>query len=365
MLERESTATLKPFRVVALGGKVTLTVLATAPPSVVNDASKGFASTEAKFDVGTGTPMSCTVLGKQLNVGDFVRRLLTIPPGADGAIETAARMAGRRAYVQVTGIFVWGPKNSRTLAGPKVAVLPMSHSMLVCVHDEPGYQKTFERVAATAVKTLQPYADRPAPRYSEVQQATDGGANVGVGLIRVYDRRDGKRAEVDVMTLLFFGGGKLHSIDGAVMDVTAASGALVSESSATVQDGRLVSRLVTTRTAPDEYLVAGTLDGTRVKTRLHAKQRVMTDETRAPVLLSVANGTVATASYADLDTSDSPVKITTWTAKRLTGRKLLLSTDTDAETCLVDARGLCSVVDMTKGVGAGLVIRRVDARGTL
>jgi hypothetical protein len=238
-------------------------------------------------DIGGTQPLSCFVYGDRIDAAGSYQAMVSSMVEESGIEPLAAEL------VDVTNVngsplllfsMVYRAKRvGQSGTGVvKLAILPHDVHSLACLHDEPGFEKTFRRVTATLAGGLRrgkARAPRDTARFAELHLARIQGRAAGFQEQRLEVQPDGTRKLVVIATQLF-NRSPTELVGGDNQDVTvaAADGTLVSHVSVEVEGGEVSEQLKLEREGKSlSYAYSGTVSGKKLEGRFDAARPLATD----------------------------------------------------------------------------------------
>lgn len=179
------------------------TVEAVAAPKV----TAGEAAEELTLSLGTEQALTCTVFAKRIDPGAAIWRLaesvkknlklLVARPVDVLAVAGSPLVLGELGYQVDT-------EKGPMVGQLKIAVYAHDAHSVLCVHDEPGYTKTFARVVKGLAASLQGGGkdERVRARFAEVSVMRLGGMAIGYAEHVVWERKEGGRVSASYQTQL-------------------------------------------------------------------------------------------------------------------------------------------------------------------
>ncbi len=224
-------------------------VEAAAAPEV----KAGDGSEEIAVSLGTEQALSCTIFAKRIDVGATTWRL------AESVKKSLKLLVARPVdVVAVAGsplVLTELGYQVDTEKGPmigqlKVAVYAHDAHSLLCLHDEPGYAKTFARVVKGLAASLQGGGKdgRTGGRFAELAVMRIGGMAIGYSEHVLWDRKGGGRLSATYGTqLLPRGPTDLVAVDSYAEEEIDAQDLLAAGSYAHVTNGEGDTQIRITR----------------------------------------------------------------------------------------------------------------------
>ena len=208
---------------------------------------------ELTIPLGTGQPLTCTAVPKRLDAAAAIWRM------ADSAKQSVTLTLARPMSVEavdgsalVLAVAVYQAPSEK---GPMVGLLKLAvfahdaHSLL-CVHDEPGYGKTFERIVKGLAASLKGGGEdtRAGARFAELSVMRIGEQVVGYSEHVVWDRKGGGRVAGQYgAQLLPRGPADLVAVDTYSEEEIDAKDLLVKGTYAHVTNGEVDTRMALAR----------------------------------------------------------------------------------------------------------------------
>jgi len=249
----------------------TARVSASGTPEV--EQGTGFAMVE--IPVGSEEPVRCQVFGNDIDAG--------------GALSHVFANAGRKVQlkkvlpwsVQVVGdtpaAFIDALYSAKTEKGDaigqlKVAIHPAAGHPVLCIHDEVGYRKTFERITTELCESFKLASGRPPePAFVEVQSARIGA--MPVGFEKRVLVRTGKEREMTTVTTMMLPTkeGLLQLIDDYRVEHIDEENLIARGAWVQAIASRVTVHIELERVKPGLYKYGGELKGKKVSGELQVK----------------------------------------------------------------------------------------------
>lgn len=244
----------------------TATVAASAGPVVA--MHEGFY--QLSVPIGGEIPAECllyrdaldsaTTLSKLIDelLADFAQtRIVKIDAGTFGALP----------YLYQETLYLTESRAAGVLKG---IVVPVGDSTLACLHDEPGYNRTFVDMVGGLAGSLRIGAAEPeAWKFREILIWQLQDMNVGFTINRVGHPDGGEiRSEVETAVVLPRSAQETLTLDGYDVVFETGDGELVTGRYAEATSGELTLSVNIEKTAPHSYRVSGEFQGKAVNTQL-------------------------------------------------------------------------------------------------
>ncbi len=310
---------------VATVGQRRLKLEAAGPVRVARDEAHRLSTLE--LPLGTQLPVQCFLYEGPLDTGATLARTVRSVAGKPGLTVASVRVLAielvekEPSLLAEVGYLVDGPGGKR--AGQlKLFLVPTGPAPVMCLHDEPGYRKTFQRVAAKLAALLvrsTPTAG-PAPVYRTLSLSTAGPMPVGFESSQLVKREDGSRVMVTLSTMVMARSPtEWMAQDIATTSELDAAGYVASRRVVVVANGEAQLDLTATRAAGGRYDFKGTASGKPLSGSFKAKQakglwsdvlitRAVRDE-----LLTSKRPTLVVEQY---EPTLNPLAVTVFTARR-------------------------------------------------
>ncbi len=220
---------------------------ATAPEVKVADGAE-----ELAISLGTEQTLRCTLFPKRLDVAATIWRvtesvkknlkLLVVRPVEVSAVAGSALVVSELVYQTSSDR---GPMVGQL----KIAIYAHDGHSFLCLHDEPGYGKTFVRAAKGLAASLQGGEDpRAGARFAEVAVMHIAGLPIGYSEHVVWDRKGGGRVATSYgAQLLPRGPTDLVAVDSYSEEEIDAKDLLASGRYAHVTNGEADAKIHLTR----------------------------------------------------------------------------------------------------------------------
>jgi hypothetical protein len=277
-MDRElSPLPARPFKTLA---GVEGTVEGAAAPTVKAEGD----AEEVEVSLGTGQALSCTIFPVRLDAAAAVwryaeqaKRSVTVTAATPVG---AAVVAGSPVVFAILVYRVDGPKGP--LVGmAKLGVYAHDAHSLLCVHDELGYGKSFERIVKGLAGSLRGGVDdaRAGARFAEVELMRIGELAIGVSERVVWDREGGGHVvKQRASQLLPRGGADLYALDSTSEEVVDAKDLLEQGVYSHAANGEIDAAMQLTRAQDGvTYRYEGEKDGKRLEGTFATKAGLSTD----------------------------------------------------------------------------------------
>jgi len=257
-------APLPKQRVTSTEGIFTAEVEAAAAPKLTRHEG----STRLEIPLGTEAPLSCFVYERPIDAAGAVLAVAKAVQGHKGATVRSLAptdvsvVAGAPVMFVDMDYEVAAPGGSANAGRLKLMVSASPELPLLCVHDEPGYARTFQRVTTGLAATLQvPGPPRAPVPMAELRVLKLDGRLAGFDW-RTERSLDGgaRRSEVTTSLLLPEASNAPRAEDRTVTTVTDGAGQLQEQRHAHAEDGQLTLQ-VTLRREPPPKAAAGAKAG--------------------------------------------------------------------------------------------------------
>ena len=242
----------------ASGTGFTLEVEGTAPPEV--QAVEG--QQLVKVDLGTKGPMQCFVHAQPLDAAGAMAAVLGAAQKSvkfRGVAITDVKMVEEQPVLFANADYLAEVNGNKAMGQLKMMVHVRGNSSLMCMHDEPGYQESFKRVALGAAATFAPTGwTKPGHHYVEIQVVHMGSATLGFSHHACTRTKSGTQCDSTDALLAARGPGQFIAVDTVSKETSDADGVVTSKLFLHAEGGELSTNLQVTRTAPSEYGFKGT-----------------------------------------------------------------------------------------------------------
>ena len=230
-------------------------------------------------EIGAGGTIECYVLTNEPDLATLVIELGEI--NIDFMSEQYGEVANKglydldagaiegKPYLALDWMYTVGEAPEAKAALTKVRVAANDTTIQACVHNGLGYRETLERVFRTFVTSLDyPTTATPA-YYREVVKMSFGEQPVGVMWMSYTLDADG---DTEIRTgdaqLMPVDTGAVRSSDTVSVSYSSPDGQLINKSSATVENGELVTHVDLLPDAEGDWVVSGTFQGKGLTARL-------------------------------------------------------------------------------------------------
>lgn len=265
-MAREATLAGSRHTVSAEDRFFTATVAASAAPAVAQH--EGFY--QLTVPIGGEIPAECLLYRDALDSATTLRNLIN--ELLDGFSTTRiakidAGTFGPLPYVYLESLYLTDQKAAGVLKG---IVVPVGDSTLACLHDEPGYSRTFvDMVGGLAGSLRIGDAESEAWKFQEILVWRLNDMNVGFTVNRVAHPDEGEiRSVVETAVVLPRSVEETLTLDGYDVVFETEDGELVAGMYAEATSGELTLSVNIEKTAQHSYTVSGEFQGKAVNTRL-------------------------------------------------------------------------------------------------
>lgn len=253
-------------QVAAIGAR-RLKLEASGPVKVTRD--EAHALTTLELPIGTQLPVQCFLYQTAIDTGATLARMVRSigeRPGLAVAnvrvlsIELVENQPSVLAEVQYLADSPLGKQGGQL----KLFLVPTGSSPVLCLHDEPGYRKSFQRVAARLASLLLKSTppSGPLPSYRTVSVTTAGPMPVGFDSFELVPRADGTRVIVSLSTMVVpRSPTEWMAADTATTSELDAQGYVSSRRVLMAANGEAQLDLTATRGAKGRYDFKGTAQG--------------------------------------------------------------------------------------------------------
>ncbi len=214
--------------------------------------------------VGTETPMVCYLYPEGIDAGATLTNVAALV-GKTGKlhelrpVDVVAVDENPAMFVEIDYLFDGG---EGPLAGRlKAMVFPHPAHPLLCMHDEFGFSKAFQRVALGLARSLSAKTDFVTARYGELQVLKVNGQPFGFTRMLIRDGADGSSAYEWVGARLVPTKEGMDAVDEAKTAISDAQGRLVAVGYAASTNGELTLQAEASRKAANEYTFQGVKEG--------------------------------------------------------------------------------------------------------
>jgi hypothetical protein len=261
---------LKRVIVKGPGGAWTAEIEASGEP-VIKEV-EGLSIVEAP--IGGSAKVRCQVLAEEVDPGDTIGQLL----GSASEKVQFQRVAPWAIHVvaEAPAIFVdalyHAPTTGGKVAGElKIAMLSASAQPVLCMHDEPGYRQTFERVTMGFFQSLKG-RDKPQGDFVELQIATLD--KLPVGFHKVILAREGAARQIHSTGLLMLpvSQSELRIQDEITIETLDEKDRLNEGTWVEASGGAVTMKLQLKRVKGALYRYEGDVQGKKIAGELRAKE---------------------------------------------------------------------------------------------
>lgn len=340
---------LKAMRVSALDGKFEGTVLSTAAPKVAGETNdEGLALASLEIPIGTAEPVRCSVSPGRADASRFFAHFMNAARTQRPVVSVVARPSGSVMFLSAT----YTGKGGAGLV--KMAVAPRAVGSLACIHDEVGYQASFEKVFLSAIDGRA--AAGGDSDYVEVAQVSERKKPVGFVEIRARATADGGREAAESFVALAQKGDRRAFLEGMTISKVDKKGELVEMTYVHLVDGVLYEVVKVERKGAS-YSYSGEREGKAVSGAIPTKGPLSAWIGQLAAVRAVAKGERPELRYLVVNDSDLPAA--SEVVLRREGGKLVKQEGEGRAEITVDASGVVS-----RSVRGELELERLLARGT-
>jgi hypothetical protein len=282
----------------------------------------------------------------------------------------AVAVADRSPLLFAEIVYSADSPEGKRLGHAQIGVHAHDARSVVCEHDEPGYEKTFQRVVTGLASTLQGGGEdaRSVARYREIHVTRVGDVPVGFTEHVVWDRKGGGRvAKVWTSQLLPRSPTELVAKDGYAEELYDGKDLLELGSYVNAEGGEIAARMKLTRAKDGvSYAYDGEQEGKKLSGTFRTRSGLATDlwfaRRFAKARAHGPKGEVRAQGY-DLEANPAgPLEISYRKDPKRT-RGVALSVGPVQLSGVLDDAGLVAESQVPVGP-ATLLIRRVFVQGT-
>ncbi len=370
-LKKAFARELPPLQVVRFEtpGGLKGAVEAKVPPSV----EKGDQAETVTVDLGTAQPVRCTIVRSRLDAAAFVQRyvngvkdrvsVLSIRP-----VAVAVAASSPLLFAEI--VYSTDSAEGKRLGHAQLGIHAHDARSIVCEHDEPGYEKTFQRVVTGLASTVAGGGEdtRPGARYREIHVTRVGEMTVGFTEHVVWDRQGGGRvAKVWTSQLLPRSPTEIVAKDGYSEEVSDARDVLQNGVYVNADGGEISARMTLTRGKDGlSYAYDGEQEGKKLQGTFRTRAGLATDLWFARRFDKARGygpkGEVRAQGY-DLEANPAGPLDIAYRKDPKRARGVALSVGPVQLTGVVDDAGIVSESEVPVGP-ATLIIHRVFVQGT-
>lgn len=283
-------------------GKFTLTTEAGGEPTFSAE-TEGMAT--AEIPVGTASPLTCFVYPHRIDPAGALS--LVVGSISEGPIQVQSVVPTHVAVLNETPVmFVrmdyLTKVEGRDAGGQvKLAVSAQPDVSLLCVHDEVGYSKSFQRWVGAIAGSLKRQGSNPEPaRFREVQIMTFNQQPVGFDQRSLYQRGDARVMETYSSMLIPRSASQVVASDNVTIEEVDAKGQ-VTQATYVKSMNNEVSSNITLKKAKKGYQYRGTWEGKPLEGTIASKDPVageILQWQRVRELLAGKKDAVSVATYS-------------------------------------------------------------------
>ncbi|MFL5318907.1 MAG: hypothetical protein ACJ790_04565, partial [Myxococcaceae bacterium] len=162
----------------------------------------------------------------------------------------------------------------KALGQLKVMSFASDEVPLLCTLDEPGYVKTFERVASGLASSMQKASAAAAPAYREIQIIKLGEQPLGFQRDEYAKTKDGGMAQASSSTMfLTIGKTTIRSLDTGGAIVLDKAGRISERRYVRVENGEIALQVILKRENGNDYTVQGKQKGAPLSAKFSTKDK--------------------------------------------------------------------------------------------
>jgi hypothetical protein len=342
-------------------------VEAKAIPSV----EAGDKSETVTVDLGTEQALRCTIVRSRVDAAALVRRYVDGVKGRVSIVAirpVAVTVAAASPLLFAQIVYTADSPEGKRLGHVQLGIHSHDSRSFVCEHDEPGYEKTFQRVVTGLASSLEGGEDdRPGARFREIHVTRIGEVPIGFTEHVVWDRKGGGRvAKVWTSQLLLRSATEFVAVDAYSEELYDTKDLLEEGSYANVANGEVNARTRLTRRKDGlTYAYEGEHEGKKLSGTFKTRAGLATDLWFARRFDKAREygpkGEVRAQGY-QLDANPAgPVEIS-YRKDATRARGVALSMGPARLACVLDDAGIVSESQMPVGP-ATLTLERVFVRG--
>lgn len=239
------------------------------------DQGNGF--TMVEIPIGSDEPVRCQVFASDIDAGGALAHVL-----ADASrkvtlkkvLPWSVQVVGDTPAAFIDALYSAKTPKGDALGQLKVAVHPASGHPILCIHDEVGYRKTFERVTTELCESFRLASGRPAEHaFVEVQSARIG--TLPVGFEKRVLTRTGNESELTTVTTMMLPApnGSLRLVDDYRVEQIDSENLISRGAWVQAVMGEVTVHIELERAKPGLYKYQGELKGKPVSGELQMKTK--------------------------------------------------------------------------------------------
>jgi hypothetical protein len=260
--EREAEAIQK--HVVEAKGVFTAHIEAKAAPKVSREG--GVLTVTA--DLGWESDVKCFVYDDVIDTGSAANLMLRAAGKEVQFKQLGAYFLDHQALdpiVAIRGLYHVERDGTVAAGDFKLTVMPRQELPVLCMHDAPGYAKSFARVTADFAKSFQFKSEQPAPMRGELWVVTLDGSPIGFSREATYKLEDGNVRKVTLgADFIPSAPGEIGFTDRAAIVTSDKDGKLSTGKFIDIENGESALSVDIERTKTG-YNYAGTVQNKEVK----------------------------------------------------------------------------------------------------
>jgi hypothetical protein len=250
----------------------------------VQKVSPGETFTTVQIGIGTEAPATCFLYSDPIDLASALVKF------SNGIFAGIASLDGKE--VQRIDVGLRGTTPLLTLnwlyrvrqdKGPVVGQLKLRTALvndrgILCLHDEAGYEKTFDRVVSDLLDTLK-YRDaegEASPYFLEISRLSLQGTSVGVARLS-YSTDENGDTLIDSRTSLVIpaGPGELQAQDSISLELSAPDGTLLRARSVEGNGDGISREIDLVQDENGLWSVSGTLEGKEIQAEVGREPKVL------------------------------------------------------------------------------------------
>lgn len=308
LLARETDG-LSPQKVEQKG--FTASVLAKGTPTIVPNK----AGATIEIPIGTQATVKCLIFNEDPDPGATLfgafERLKTVGEIKDVRL-SEMELVKDIPILGVTLIYiVHGPRGNQ-FGQLKLLHHPRLNHSTLCLHDEPGYAKTFAKVARSLFESEDRGIQEPAPEYMEVQLAYVNGVPAGYDKTAIFAQDGGTRTVIESgLQILMRSPTDINASDTAKVMNVDAHGMIADAHYVNDENGRVTLDLTTMHKKGSAYDYKGIVAGKEVTGSFKTKDKrglTSTMETEKQLARHLAQGGAFSMKDESYDPDSDPTK---------------------------------------------------------
>lgn len=266
----------KKFEIRLDDGRITTTMTGKRQEEINRHENLAFASS----DIGGKSPVECWFYLEAVDPANAIEQMQRNVINSL-AEENETTVRGMRPYFTDSGVhdgvpylaldylYTIGEEDNIQIGLSKGRIAPVGDIVVACMHNEPGYRKTFARVFEGLVSEISVETDTPEPYYREIYRISLGDTPVGIAWSEFRKDADGDTSiETGSATIVQVGPETVTVNDSYTVEYSLPDGRLINQADISTTDREVEASLALTYTDAGYWHVEGTFQGKEVSFEL-------------------------------------------------------------------------------------------------